>query len=46
MAYGKYNGQSGKSDYSKNVNMIRKIMLVDTVIKGEVPSSYLGVPHS
>lgn len=32
--------------YSKNVNMTRKIMLVDTVIKGEVPSSYLGVPHS
>lgn len=30
--------------YSKNVNMTRKIMLVDTVIKGEVPSSYLGVP--
>ena len=27
--------------YDKKVNMTRKIMLVDTVIKGEVPSNYI-----
>lgn len=32
--------------YSKRVNMTRKIMLVDTIIKGEVPSNYLGIPQS
>ncbi len=32
--------------YNKKVNMTRKLMLVDTVIKGEVPSNYLGIPQS
>ena len=32
--------------YNKKVNMTRKLMLVDTVIKGEVPSNYLGIPQN
>ena len=32
--------------YNKKVNLTRKLMLVDTVIKGEVPSNYLGIPQN
>lgn len=30
--------------YDKNISMNRKIMLADTVIKGELPSNYIDIP--
>lgn len=30
--------------YNKNISMNRKIMLADTVIKGDLPSNYIDIP--
>ena len=31
--------------YDRNISMNRKIMLADTVIKGELPSNYIEIPY-
>ena len=31
--------------YDRNISMNRKIMLADTIIKGDLPSNYIDIPN-